>query len=85
MHISGTWHIWRRMTDAEAVAEMRALTRQAIANHDAAQIMTDCAGLLDQIKREWGGEWSDWDQGVRDRITAWLKARAYPEVTAVEG
>ena len=39
----------------------------------AAQIMTDAAQILDVIKGEWGESWSDWDQGVRDRISTWLR------------
>lgn len=39
----------------------------------AAQIMTDAAQILDVTKGEWGASWSAWDQGVRDRITDWLR------------
>lgn len=43
---------------------------------NAMQIMTDAAQILDVVKREWSAEgcWSDFDQGVRDRIGAWLRA-----------
>ena len=39
----------------------------------AAGIMTDCAQILDVVKREWGSSWSGWDQDVCDRMTAWLQ------------
>ena len=46
----------------------------------AAGIMTDCAQILDVVKREWGASWTGWDQGVRDRITTWLQehCRTFP-------
>jgi len=43
-------------------------------DEDARQIMTDACQILDVVKGEWGSSWSDFDQGVRDRITAWLRA-----------
>lgn len=41
----------------------------------AAQIMTNVAQILDVVKIEWAaeGQWSEWDQGVRDSISAWLR------------
>lgn len=57
----------------------------------AAGIMTDVAQILDVVQREWSaeGSWSDHDQAVRNRITAWLSAHyasgghvAYPRATA---
>jgi hypothetical protein len=41
----------------------------------ALQIMTDAAQILDVVKREWAAEnsWSDFDQGVCDRISAWQR------------
>lgn len=51
---------------------------------DARQIMTDASQILDVVKGEWieAGCWSDFDQGVRDRITAWLRDHftEYPTV-----
>lgn len=42
--------------------------------YQAAGIMTDAAQILDVVSREWGkvGQWSEWDQSVRDSISAWL-------------
>lgn len=42
----------------------------------AVSIMTDAAGLLDVIKGEWGASWSEWDQGVRDRLSSFLFSHA---------
>lgn len=38
-------------------------------------ILTACAQILDVIKGEWSqtGDWTEWDQSVRDSITAWLR------------
>lgn len=44
--------------------------------YQAAGIMTDVCQILNVVKGEWEAEgcWSEWDQSVRDRITAWLLA-----------
>lgn len=49
----------------------------------AQPILTNCCGLLDQIKSEWTSNWmdagqsencwSEWDQSVRDAASLWLK------------
>lgn len=41
-----------------------------------AQLLNDCASIIDVVKQEWAAEscWSEWDQSVRDRITAHLQA-----------
>ena len=36
-------------------------------------VLQGCAGLLDNIRAEWGDQWSEWDQAVRDGITAQLR------------
>jgi hypothetical protein len=41
---------------------------------EAERLLIASAGLLDQIKAEWGDQWSEWDQSIRDGITAWLIA-----------
>ena len=40
----------------------------------AANLITNVAQILNVVQSEWGaeGQWSEWDQGVRDSITAWL-------------
>ena len=50
---------------------------------EAAALLTDAVQILDVVRREWAaeGQWSKWDQGVRDRITEWLKAH-YERATA---
>ena len=40
---------------------------------EVAELLADIAQILDVVKGEWGPSWSDWDQGVRDRITATLR------------
>lgn len=38
--------------------------------------LTDVASMIDTIKQEWSyeGAWTEWDQGVREKITEALKA-----------
>lgn len=40
---------------------------------EIAGLLADVAQILDVVKIEWAESWSDWDQGVRDRITATLR------------
>jgi len=50
------------------------MTEPQTSKIDLAQLLTDCACILDVVKGEWGEAWSEWDQGVRDRITKQLVA-----------
>lgn len=52
--------------------------------YQAAGIMTDVAQILDVVRREWSevGQWSDWDQSVRDKITTWLTANTTASAAA---
>lgn len=49
-------------------------------NLDVANLLTDCAQLLDAVKAETPQTWSVWDQGVRDRITLYLREHHEPSV-----
>lgn len=51
-----------------------------------ANLLTDVAQILDVVKTEWGAEkfWSDWDQGVRDRIASALKNHVLPAKALTE-
>lgn len=40
---------------------------------EAAGVITDACAILDVVKPEWAESWSEWDQGVRDRATAFLR------------
>ncbi|MER9662326.1 hypothetical protein [Mesorhizobium sp. M0159] len=53
---------------------------------DVANLLTNCAQILDVVKGEWSkdGSWSAWDQSVRDGITSTL-AQAAPATMAVPG
>lgn len=44
----------------------------------AVTILTGACGLLDVIKGEWGESWSEFDQCIRDGLTAMLKAEYEP-------
>lgn len=57
---------------AEALAAQAA--EQAGKIEAGAGILTDCAQILDVVKKEWGAAWSTWDQGVRDRLSSWLSS-----------
>lgn len=41
---------------------------------NTASLLTDITQILDVVRQEWSAEnsWSEWDQSVRDRITAFL-------------
>jgi hypothetical protein len=47
---------------------------------EAADLLTNLTQILDVVKREWtaGGQWSDWDQQQRDKITDWLMRYSAP-------
>lgn len=64
------WAQWE-----EQRARIEDLERQV---HGMASTLCDCAILIDNIKVEWQptGDWSAWDQLVRDRISAHLVAIA---------
>jgi len=40
---------------------------------EAAGVITDACMILDVVKGEWAEAWFEWDQGVRDRATAFLR------------
>lgn len=44
-------------------------------NNDIINLLTNCAQIMDRAKQEWlpEGAWTEWDQSVRDGITAALK------------
>jgi hypothetical protein len=37
--------------------------------HNIVEVLGACAGLLDNIKAEWGNDWSAYDQAVREAVT----------------
>ena len=47
--------------------------RGAFQVSEVANILTNVCQIIDMVKQEWGDEWSDWDQSVRDEISQWLK------------
>jgi len=49
--------------------------------HDA-QTIVDACQLLDSVKADWSksGEWSAWDQSVRDRLSAMLAKSQQPQL-----
>lgn len=39
---------------------------------DQANVLVGACNLLDVIKGEWGESWSEWDQSIRDGLSAML-------------
>ncbi len=52
------------------------ITAMAALSNEAASLFTDITQILDVVSREWAaeGQWSPWDQSVRDHISDWLRA-----------
>jgi len=41
-------------------------------------IIIGACNLLDTIRSEWGDQWSEWDQSIRDGLSEALKAKTTP-------
>jgi hypothetical protein len=60
----------------DAAAELTRLSSEVAALEADANLLTDMAQFMDAVKPDLGNQWSVWDQSVRDRITARLRALA---------
>lgn len=61
-----------QLLDVHAICDARDRFRTLA--QKMANTLCNCAQILDVVKIEWGESWSDWDQSVRDDITACLRA-----------
>lgn len=79
----GVIHSAATRTAFDALDAERAATP---ADHPLDAMLPDICMLLDTIKMEWTkqGAWSEWDQSVRDRITAYHLAKMAAPTTPAQ-